>query len=196
MTEPGLFTLFLYLHVGAAIIAFGPTFTFPIIGALGSKDPMHAGFGVRVTEALLEKLVLPFAISMPFTGVGLIYFGHINLLDRSSWWLVIAIILYAITITIAVAMQRPLIRHLVKLTAGGPPPGGASGGPPPGASAAGSAADAGGPGAGGPPASGSGGPSGPPPEVLATVKKIQRNGKVLALLIIVIVLLMVARPQY
>src|SRR5690349_2890153 len=110
MTDLGLFTLFLFLHVGAAIIAFGPTFAFPLIAGLVPKYPMNGNFAARVSETLEEKLVLPFAISMPFTGVGLIYFGHVNLADRSGWWLDIAIVLYAIAITIAVVLQRPLVR--------------------------------------------------------------------------------------
>ena len=84
MTEYGLFTLFLFLHIGAAIIAFGPSFAFPIIGAMAGKEPMHGNFATRVNEALEDRLVLPFAISMPFTGVFLIWFGHTNLLDRSD----------------------------------------------------------------------------------------------------------------
>ena len=177
MTEYGLFTLFLFLHIGAAIIAFGPSFAFPIIGAMAGKEPMHGNFATRVNEALEDKLVLPFAISMPFTGVFLIWFGHINLLDRSGWWLDIAIVLYAIAITLAVAFQRPLIQRLVRLTAGGPPPGAGAGGP------------------AGEPAAGAR-PAGPPPEILATTKKIQRNGMILSVLVVVIVLLMVTRPQF
>ncbi len=186
MTEFGLFTLALYLHVGAAIIAFGPTFAFPIIGALASKDPMHTNFAMRVSEALEEKLVLPFAISMPFTGVLLIFFGHFNLVERSGWWLTLAIVLYAIAISIALFRQRPLIRRMVHLTAGGPPAGARAGGPPSGAAA--SAA----PGA---PAGAATRPSGPPPEVRAIVAQIQRNGQIMGILIIVIVLLMVVKPQ-
>ena len=182
MTEVGLFSLFLFLHIGAAIIAFGPTFTFPVIGGMGARDPMHANFAVRVTEALEDKFVLPFAISMPFTGVGLIYFGHINLADRSGWWLSLGIVLYVIALYIAVFVQRPTVQHMVKITAGGPPPGA---GP---AGSAGLGGAAGGP--------GSGRPAGPPPEVVATARKIQRNGGILGLLIVLIVLLMIVRPQF
>ena len=47
MTEFGLLTLFLFLHVGAAIIAFGPTFAFPVIGGMAAKEPMHGNFAIR-----------------------------------------------------------------------------------------------------------------------------------------------------
>ena len=35
----------LFLHVIGAIIAFGPVFSFPLIGAAGGREPMHANFG-------------------------------------------------------------------------------------------------------------------------------------------------------
>lgn len=190
MTEFGLFTVALYLHVGAAIIAFGPTFAFPIIGAMASKDPMHANFAMRITEAMVEKLVLPFAISMPFTGVLLIFFGHYNLVERSGWWLTLGIVLYAIAISIAVALQRPLIRRMVHLTSGGPPPGAPSAAAPGAPSAA-----PGGTTAPGAPTGAATRPSGPPPEVRAIVAQIQRNGKITGILIVVIVLLMVVKPH-
>lgn len=34
-------TLFLYLHVGGVIVAFGPTIAFQLIGARASQEPMH-----------------------------------------------------------------------------------------------------------------------------------------------------------
>ena len=43
--------LLMFLHVGAAIIAFGPTFAFPILGAMGGKEPMFANFATRASEA-------------------------------------------------------------------------------------------------------------------------------------------------
>ena len=40
---------FLVLHVLGAIIAFGPSFSFPIIGAMGAADRTHAKGGYRET---------------------------------------------------------------------------------------------------------------------------------------------------
>jgi uncharacterized membrane protein len=167
MTDPGL-SLFLFLHVGAAIIAFGPTFAFPLIGAMGGKEPAHVNFALRINEMLTDRLVIPFALSMPVTGVFLIYFSHVNLADRSSWWLTIAIVLYIIAVSIAIFVQRPVVQHMVELTSKAPPP------PAPGA----------------PP------PSGPPPAIREQAAKIRRNGSILGLLIVLIVILMVSKPQF
>src|SRR5437016_1599044 len=83
MTEVGLFSLFLFLHVISAIIAFGPTFTFALIGAAGAKEPQHGNFGLRLAETITDRVVIPVALTMPVTGVLLIWFGHFNLTDRS-----------------------------------------------------------------------------------------------------------------
>ena len=57
-----LFPYILFLHVMGAILAFGPTYAFSIIGAMGGKEPQHANFGVRVTAQIGSKLVYPLAI--------------------------------------------------------------------------------------------------------------------------------------
>lgn len=43
-----LIGLFLFLHVGGAILGFGPTYTFPFIGAMAGKEPQHVNFALRV----------------------------------------------------------------------------------------------------------------------------------------------------
>lgn len=168
MTDLGLLSLFLFLHVGAAIIAFGPTFTFPLIGAMGGKEPAHGNFAVRVNEMMADKLVIPFALTMPVSGAFLIYFAHVDLTARTGWWLGLGIILYIIAISIGIFVQRPTVRHLVELTSKAPPP----------------------------PAPGSPPPSGPPPAIRETAAKIRRNGSITGLLIVLIVLLMIVKPQF
>jgi uncharacterized membrane protein len=168
MTDQGLLTLFLFLHIGAAIVAFGPTFIFPLIGAMARREPAHTNFAVRINEMLTDRVVIPFALTMPVSGLFLIYFAHVNLADRSGWWLDIAIVLYVILVSIGIFVQRPTVRRMVELTSN-PPPAPAPGSPP---------------------------PSGPPPAVRETAAQIQRNGSILGVLIVVIVLLMVAKPQF
>jgi uncharacterized membrane protein len=131
MTDFGLFTLFLFVHVLTAIIAFGPAFIFPLIGAMGGNEPMHGNFALRIAEAIEDKVVLPAALTMPISGLLIIWFAHINLFDRTSAWLVLGIVLYIVALYIAVFRQRPTVHKMVELTSG-PPPAGAPAGPPPG----------------------------------------------------------------
>lgn len=172
-----LFPLLLFIHVLGAIIAFGPAFTFPIIGAAGGREPMHANFAIRLSDRISKVQVVPLALLQGITGLGLIYFGNIDLFK--STWLLIAIPLYVVAIGYALFVQKPAAEKVIELSGGTPAAGAAPGGAP-----------AGGPPAGGPPA------GGPPPELLAAITKVQRGGMLLVGLIVVIVFLMVTKLSF
>lgn len=164
-----LFSVLLFAHVLGAIIAFGPTFSFPIIGRMGGGERIHANFATRVSATLSRVQVLPLAIVQGITGVALIVTGNVDLLK--STWLLVAIVLYLIAIGYAIFVQTPTVHRVIAMTSGGP----LSGAP--------ADAPAGGPGAGG-----------PPPELMALVKRVQRGGMLLAVLVVSIVFLMVTKP--
>jgi uncharacterized membrane protein len=124
----------LLLHVLGAIIAFGPVFAFPLIGAMGGKEPMHSNFGLRLSIMLSDRLVLPLAIFQGVTGVLLILLAGWDLTDPRGRWLIAAIVLYVVAIGYATGVQRPTVHRLIELTSG-PRPAGAPPGPPPGAAA-------------------------------------------------------------
>jgi uncharacterized membrane protein len=113
--------LLLFLHVMGAILAFGPTFAYSIMGAMAGREPQHANFSARQTEAIGTKLVYPLAIFQGVTGVLLIIASGRNLVDER--WLGLAIILYAITLTYALTIQRLALHHLIELTSTPPAPG-------------------------------------------------------------------------
>jgi hypothetical protein len=159
-----LVALFLVLHVGGAIIAFGPTFTFPFIGGLGGKEPMHTNFALRLGERIEVRLVLPLALFQAVTGVGLIWSLPINIFDGAHLWLLAGIGLYVIAMVIVFGNQMPVTRQLVEATATPPPP------PPPGAPA----------------------PAGPPPHIAALIRRNQLGGMILTVLLLTIIVLMVA----
>ena len=159
-----LFGLFLVLHVGGAIFAFGPTMTFPIIGGMGGKEPMHVNFSLRVAERIEERLVVPLAIFQAITGIGLIWFVPVNIFDGAHWWLILGITLYVIAMVIVFANQLPVTAKLVEATSTPPPP----------------------------PAPGTTPPAGPPPHIAALVRRNQMGGMILSVLLVVIIILMVA----
>jgi hypothetical protein len=152
--------LLLVLHIGGAIIAFGPTFTFPIIGSMSGAEPMHANFAVRVSERIEERLVIPLALFQAVTGVLLIWTVGLNIFVHL--WLLLGIVLYVIAMGIALGNQLPTTRKLVEATRNPPPA------PPPGTPA----------------------PSGPPPHIAAMIKRIQTGGIALTVLLILIIILM------
>ena len=126
---PELVPWFLFLHVLGAIIAFGPSFSFPIIGALGGKEPQHANFATRVTETIVEQRVLPLAIFQGITGVALILVTGINLL--ATRWLLIGIVLYLIVLGYNIFIGTPTVKKVIEMTSTPPPPGTPPGPPPP-----------------------------------------------------------------
>ena len=162
-----LFPVLLFAHVLGAIIAFGPAFSFPIIGAMGGKEPMHANFATRLSERLAKVQLTPLALLQGITGIGLIYFGNIDLLK--STWLLIAIVLYVTALGYAAMVQSKAVLKVIELSGGTPTPGAAPAGPPAG---------------------------GPPPELLAAIKKVQRGGLLLIGLIVTIVFLMVTKLSF
>ena len=124
-----LFPWLLFLHVLGAIVAFGPTFTFSIMGAMGGAEPQHGNFATRVSAAITSKRVLPVGITLPITGLAMIAVVGINPLERERWWLALGIVLYLIAYGYGFFVQRPLVERVIELTSSPPPPG--ASGPPP-----------------------------------------------------------------
>lgn len=173
-----LFPWFLFAHVLGAIIAFGPTFSFPIIGRMGGMEREHGNFATRVSAMVSKVQVAPFALLQGVTGVSLILTRNIDVMKAS--WLMVAIVLYLTALGYALFVQTPAVQKVIAMTSGGPPAGARpADGPPLGA-----------PPAGGPPG------GGPPPELMAAVRKVQRGGMILAGLIVTIVFLMVVKPKF
>jgi hypothetical protein len=85
-----LFPYLLFLHVLGAIAGFGPSFTFPLIGAMGGKERQHGNFATRVSETISSRLIYPIGITLPITGALMILVLAIDLTARSYWWLDIA----------------------------------------------------------------------------------------------------------
>jgi predicted integral membrane protein DUF2269 len=124
-----LFPWLLLLHVLGAIVAFGPTFAFPILGSMGGQEPQHANFATRATHAMMMRRVEPFALTMPVTGLAMMLVLGINPLDRAWWWLAVGIVLYVIAIGFAFVVQNRNVARIISLTSAPPPPG--ASGPPP-----------------------------------------------------------------
>ena len=112
-----------------AIVAFGPTFAFAIIGAMGGGEPQHANFATRVSHTISSRLVYPIGITLPITGALMILVRGINLTDRAFWWLDLAIVLYIIAYGYSFFVQRQIVHRVIELTSS-PPPAGATGPPP------------------------------------------------------------------
>lgn len=123
------FPWLLFAHVLGAILAFGPTFAFPIIGAMGGKEPQHANFATRVSQRIGDRLVAPLAILQGITGLLLIWISGRNLFAPESRWLLLAIVLYLFGLYYALFVQARSVARIIDMTSAPPPPG--ASGPPP-----------------------------------------------------------------
>ena len=111
----------LFLHVMGAILAFGPTFAYSIMGAMAGREPQHANFSARQVQAIGNTLVYPLAIFQGITGVLLIWAASFDL--RAAPWLAIGIVLYAIALTYSLTVQRNALHRLIELSSTPPAPG-------------------------------------------------------------------------
>src|SRR5579884_3547973 len=159
------FQLFLFLHILAAIVAFGPTFTLPLIGAAARSQPMHIGFALKAIEILEERLVIPFVLTMPISGLLMAF--NISLDWGHNPWIIAALVVYAVAVSFALGVQAPTVRKALAMVSGGPAPVPAG----PGAAAA-----------------------GPPPAFLALMKRMQMGGMLLSLFFLILMVLMIWRP--
>ena len=118
---PQLVPYIVFLHVLGAIIAFGPTFAYSIMGSMAAKEPQHANFSSRQVDMIGKRLVYPLGIFQGITGVLIILGAGYDVMSRA--WLAVAIVLYLFTITYALTIQRNALHHLIELTSAPPPPG-------------------------------------------------------------------------
>jgi uncharacterized membrane protein len=158
--------LFLVLHVLGAIFVFGPSVAFTFLASEARRMPQGGHFAAVVGNAIERKVVLPGAVVQGITGVGLILIGGFDLTQQANRWLLGGIILYAIAIVFAFAVQARNAEQMVELTKM----------PLPAAAPAAAA------------------PSGPPPEIAATGQRLARGGMFLTGMIVLIVVLMVTKP--
>jgi hypothetical protein len=101
----------LFLHVLAAVIAFGPIFVFPIIGTLAAQMPQHMRFAVELNHRIEVRLVIPLALSMLVSGIGLIWTANINVF--LTVYLLVSIGLYLLALGISIGILLPTTRRLV-----------------------------------------------------------------------------------
>ena len=119
----------IFIHVLSAILAFGPTFAFGLYGSRAGREPQHANFMARANEFVGDRWVMPIALTMPISGLLIVWAAGINLIETR--WLLLGIVLYIVLLTYVLVVQRPATIKLVELTSTPPPAGAAPGGPPP-----------------------------------------------------------------
>jgi uncharacterized membrane protein len=158
------FLILLFLHIGGAVVGFGPTFAFPLLGPMAGREPAHANFALRFQRRVATTLIVPLALFQGITGLLLIWRVGYNIF--ATGWLLAGIALYLVLLGMNIGIALPTVSRLIALTSAPPPPTPAGVSP----------------------------PAGPPPEVAALVRRGRLLGVLSAVLIVTIVFLMVTKP--
>lgn len=116
----GWFEFLLLIHIAGAIIGFGPTYAFAVLGPLSGKLEGPQSVGVlKGMIAIERRLVIPVAtVVQPLTGALLIFESGRNENFFSHEWLWIAILLYIATYYAAVFVQTPNVEKVIELAEG------------------------------------------------------------------------------
>lgn len=116
-----LFALALLIHVAGAIIGFGPSFAFMIMGPLAGRTGGPQALGMmKAVLAVQEKLLIPVsALTQPLTGIVLIFESGRNQNFFNFEWLWISIVLYIIAFYLSLFVQRPALQQMVALAESG-----------------------------------------------------------------------------
>jgi uncharacterized membrane protein len=108
-----------------ALVAFGPTFAYSIMGAMAGREPQHANFSARQQATISNGLVYPLAAVQGVTGV-LVFISAPKDEFTTGWWLALAIVLYITALIFSLTIQRNALHRLIELTSAPP----ATGSPP------------------------------------------------------------------
>ena len=117
----GWFEFLLLVHILGALIGFGPTYGFAVLGPLSGKleGPQSLG-ALKGIVAIERKLVMPVAtVTQPLSGALLIFESGRNENFFSHEWLWIAILIYIATYYSAVFHQTPAVERIIELAESG-----------------------------------------------------------------------------
>jgi len=120
---PDLFLILLFVHVLGAIIAFGPTFAFPLMGSMAGREPQHGNYTTRMSALLGDRLVEPMVILTGISGIAMIWWRNLPLLEASYRWLLLSLVLYVGAMAFSLLVQRPTVHKMIELTSGPGAPG-------------------------------------------------------------------------
>ncbi|MFN2465805.1 MAG: DUF2269 family protein [Candidatus Dormibacteria bacterium] len=107
----------LFLHVLAAIIAFGPNFVFPVIGTRVAKDPSMMRFGLGIIHTVRGRIVIPVALTMPVSGLAMVLILGVHLLRTP--YLLVSIAMYVLMVGLGLAVTLPTERKVLSLLEAG-----------------------------------------------------------------------------
>ena len=106
-----MFAFLLSVHILAAIIGLGPTFSFAFLGILSEKQPAAARALQEAILVVSTRLVIPIVVILGLSGVLLISNTHVDL--SKNPWLGAGTILYVLVLAAAIFYQVPVQKKIL-----------------------------------------------------------------------------------
>lgn len=108
------YLLLKFLHISSAIVAVGSNITYAVWNARAQADPSQFGFAVKGIN-LDDRIANPAYGMLLLTGLVMIAAGHLAI----SFWIVAALVLFAVVVGLGVGFFSPLLRAQIRLADAG-----------------------------------------------------------------------------
>lgn len=103
-----VYVLIKWLHVLAAITALGANLTYGVWLSLASRDQPSLAFALRGIRFLDSRITNPAYGLLLITGLLTVYVGDLPL---STPWILVALVLYVITVLVGILAFGPALRR-------------------------------------------------------------------------------------
>ena len=108
-----MFAFLLSVHILAAIVGLGPTFSFAFLGILSERQPAAARALQEAILVISTRLVIPLVVILGLSGILLISNTHVDL--SKNPWLGAGIILYVLVLAASIFYQVPTQKKILAL---------------------------------------------------------------------------------
>src|SRR5207237_6263687 len=108
-----MFAFLLSVHILAAIVGLGPTFSFAFLGILSERQPAAARALQEAILVISTRLVIPLVVILGLSGILLIGNAHVDL--SKNPWLGAGIILYVLVLAASIFYQVPTQKKILAL---------------------------------------------------------------------------------
>jgi uncharacterized membrane protein len=108
-----MFAFLLSVHILAAMIGLGPTFSFAFLGILSERQPAAARALQEAILVISTRLVIPLVVILGLSGILLIGNTHVDL--SKNPWLGAGIILYVLVLAASIFYQVPTQKKILAL---------------------------------------------------------------------------------
>jgi uncharacterized membrane protein len=106
----GWYEVIKFFHVLLAIVAVGFNATYGVWLARAAREPEHEAFTLRGVKFLDDRFANPAYALLLVTGLLMVWVGD---LDLTQFWIIAALILYAIAVGLGLFVYTPTLREQI-----------------------------------------------------------------------------------